>query len=86
MKPTIGPAPLIIAQAIELGILCRPLDGKWFGAALAPSKDSFERIEAASNNYLGLYYPTPHQIMLDWELTTRGLIDAEFNSNISHPF
>lgn len=86
MKPTIGPANLVIAQAIELGILCRPVELGWIGSALAPTKDSFEKIEAETNNYLGLYHPTPGQIMLDWMLTTKELIESEYRESMKEPF
>lgn len=86
MKPTIGPANIVIAQAIELGILCRPVELGWIGSALAPTKEGFEKIEAETNNYLGLYHPTPGQIMLDWMLTTRELIEAEYAESIKMGF
>lgn len=86
MRTTIGPAPTIIAQAMELGILCRPVELGWIGSALLPTTDSFERIEACSNNYLGLYHPTPGQLMLDWMLITRELIESEYCESIKDPF
>ena len=85
-KPTIGPAPLIIAQAVELGILCRPVEPGWCGEALSPGPDGFQRIEAGSNNYLGLRNVTPGQIMLDWTLTTRELLEAEYQESLRDPF
>ena len=77
MRPCIGCASAIIQSAMDLGILCRPVELGWTGTALRPEKDSFERVDAASNNYGGLYHPTPGQLCLDWMLTTRELIEAE---------
>ena len=86
-KPAVvGPAPLIIAQAIELGILCRPVEPGWCGEALSPGSDGFQRIEALSNGYIGLRDVTPGQIMLDWMLTTRELLEAEYDEAAEAPF
>lgn len=82
MKPVIGPAGEIIGQAISLGILCRPVEIGWRGEALQPDHDSFEHVIAASNHFVGLYHPSPAQIVRDWELTTKDLITKEFEDSI----
>ncbi len=89
MKPVIGPAPEIIRSAMSLGILCRPVENGWVGTALKPGPDSFEYIDAESNNYGGLFNPTPHQFCLDWMLTTGELLVAEcreYAQMLARPF
>lgn len=86
MKPVIGPAPQIISQAMALGILCRPVEPGWCGEALSPGPDGFQRVEAASNNYLGLRNVTPGQIMLDWTLITKELLEKEYSEDLKGGF
>lgn len=77
MTITVGKSSDIIAAAMSINVLCRPVELGWTGTALKPERDSFERVDAASNNYGGLYHPTPGQLCLGWMLTTRELIEAE---------
>ena len=77
-------APFVIREAIRLGIFCRPeLDpkdrGYWIGMALNPG-EYFEEVHAASNNYLGLYKVSPAQLLGNWELVTREMIEKEYIS------
>lgn len=87
MNPCIGPAPQIIAQAIALNLLCRPVHGRLgSGEALSPTEDSFERVSAWTSNYLGLFHPTPEEILADWMLTTRDLLQMEYERTNTDPF
>lgn len=83
---TIGPAPLIIAQAMELGILCRPGELGWLGKALRPTVDGFEIVEAWTDNWLGYQSVTPGQIVLDWTLTTLEILKSEERESTDKPF
>ncbi len=76
MKPVIGCASTIIQSAMDLGILCRPVEVGWSGTALEPTGDVFFRIEG-DLGYTGIYSPSPGQLCLDWMLTTRDLIKKE---------
>lgn len=86
MKPVIGSAPEIIAQAMALGILCRPVEPGWCGEALEPRRDGFRRIEAWTTNLLGDRVITPHQILLDWTLITKELLEKECEEAHWHGF
>ena len=82
-----GNAVMIIREAMDLGIYCRPIPGPnpfgfkpgiYEGEALNPSKDSFEKIEVCSYNYSGLYTVTPSHLLLDWELVTKDMLIKEY--------
>ena len=84
--PTSGPAPLIIAQAIHLGILCRPRHSARFGhgCALEPSSDGcfFHRV-CANGPTWSCFSVEPRELLGDWELTTTDILireDAEASS------
>ena len=76
MKPVIGCAPSIIQSAMDLKILCRPVEIGWNGVALEPTGDAFYRMEG-DLGYTGIFSPSPGQLCLDWQLTTLDLIKRE---------
>jgi hypothetical protein len=87
MKPTSGTAPTIIAQALELGILCRPRHSTRVGVgeALVVSRDLFW-IKDGHEGRLKVFSPSPDELMQDWELTTTDLIRAEWRKSCEEPF
>jgi hypothetical protein len=87
MKPTEGSAPNIIAQALELGILCRPMHSSRVGVgeALVVSRDLFW-IKDGYEGRLKVFSPSPDELMQDWELTTTDLIRAEWQKSCEEPF
>lgn len=78
--PTSGPASEIIAQAIHLGILCRPMHSERFGlgCALEPTKDGcfFHRVCADGPTW-SCFVVEPREIICDWELTTMDILQRE---------
>ena len=82
MKPTVGGAPNIIAQALELGILCRPRHSTRVGVgeALVVSRDLFW-IKDGYEGRLKVFSPSPDELMQDWELTTTDLIRSEWQKS-----
>jgi hypothetical protein len=85
MKPTRGYAPIIIAQALELGILCRPMHSSRVGVgeALEVTKDTFWLV---SGNETVVFCPTPDELTQTWELTTRDLVRSEWQQSCEEPF
>ena len=90
MKPVIGNAPEIIQQAISLGLLCRPVyHGRGcrigVGEALEPTMDSFFWC-IPGDHEAHLYTVSPAELLLDWELTTRDLLAAEYRKACEEPW
>ncbi len=87
MKSTHGPAPLIIAQALELGLLCRPIHPARVGTgeALEVSKALFW-LRNGHDNEAPVFAPSPEELLQTWELTTRDLIRSEWHKAQEDPF
>ena len=79
MKPCYGSAPHIIEQAIQLGVLCRPIHSNRVGVgeALEATVDSFWRIDHEGR--WEAFNVAPCELLMDWELTTKDLIRQEWN-------
>lgn len=91
MKPTIGPSHVIIAQALELGILCRPVYHNILGGirvssgeALEVSEDLFWHVDGAGGRRV--FHPSPSELVQDWALTTRDIIVSEWHKAQETPF
>ena len=87
MKSTHGPAPLIIAQALELGLLCRPLHSSRIctGEALEVSRDLFWHRNGHDSGF-SAFSPSPEELLQTWELTTPDLIRSEWHKAQEDPF
>lgn len=87
MKPTHGPAPLIIAQAIELGLLCRPIHSPRVGVgeALEVSKECFW-LRNGHDHERPVFSPSPSELMQTWELTTMDLLRSEWDRATGVPW
>ena len=68
-----------IEMAMNLGILCRPVEPGWSGSALQPSDTMFHEY---SPEYSGHFWPSPLQLTKDWELTTLEKIRKEYDAPI----
>lgn len=91
MKPVIGPAHIIISQALRLGILCRPVyhDTRIparvsSGEALEVSRDAFWLVDGSGGSYR--FNPSPEELTLDWELSTKDIIVSEWDKSQGDPF
>lgn len=93
MKPTIGPSHIIIAQAMELGICCRPVYHNIppfhgirvpSGEALEVSEDLFWRVDGDGGREV--FHPSPAELVQDWTLTTREIIAEERKKARETPF
>lgn len=86
-RPTTGPAPLIIAQALELQILCRPTHSTRVGVgeALAVSRDLFW-LHNGHDSTFEVFHVSPEELTQDWTLTTQDLIRAEWNKATEAPW
>jgi hypothetical protein len=87
MKPTSGNVSLILAQAIQLQILCRPCHSQrvGLGEGLACSADGFWLHNGADDTFYE-WTPVPSDMLGDWELTTQDLIRAEFEKETRAPW
>lgn len=88
MSATIGPASVIIAQALQLGLLCRPTKGTGvgYGEALAVSEDCFWLVIGPETKSGPVYTLRPTDLLVDWELSTHDLIRREWQSSVEEPF
>ena len=91
MKPVIGSCSEIVAQALALGLLCRPVltRGANIGAgeALEVGKDSFWHYYAGDPTLpVTAYTVSPWELTLDWELTTKDLLRAEYRRFTEDPW
>lgn len=86
-RPTTGPAPQIIAQALELQIMCRPTHSTRVGVgeALAVSRDLFWLVSGQDGTFVA-FRVSPEELMQDWTLTTNDLIRAEWQKETSVPW
>ena len=86
-RPTTGPAPQIIAQALELQIMCRPTHSTRVGVgeALAVSRDLFWLVSGQDGTFVA-FRVSPEELMQDWELTSNDLIRAEWQKETSVPW
>lgn len=86
MKPTHGPAPDIIAQALALGLLCRPTNSPRVGCgeALEVTRDCFWiYIHGESPRAFSV---SPDELLQTWELTTKDLVRDEWNRARGEPW
>lgn len=89
MSATIGPASTIIAQALELGLLCRPTKGTGvgYGEALEVSDTCFWLVIGGKPwDRSEPYTIRPTDLLCDWALTTKDLIQREWQSSVEEPF
>ena len=86
-----GNAVMIIREAMDLGVYCRPVPGSnpfgsqtglYEGEALRPCEEWFERVEAWSDNYNGIFVIKPGHLLLDWELITREKLVKEYEKHV----
>jgi hypothetical protein len=87
MRPVIGPAPVIIAQALRLGLLCRPTHSSRvaYGEALEVSKDLFW-LRNGHDEEAPVFFASPEELCMDWELTTMDLIRSEWRKEAEIPW
>lgn len=91
MKPVIGPCSEIVAQALSLGLLCRPVLGHGVkigaGEALEVGRDSFWFFHSGDPQQpVTEYTVSPWELTQDWELTTRDLLRAEYRRFTEEPW
>jgi len=83
-----GDAPTIISQALALGIMARPVGSVRVGVGegLYVSKTGFMLSSSTTGRSILPFNPEPQELLMDWELTTRDLLDEEHRKSTETPW
>jgi hypothetical protein len=87
MDPSTGTAPQIIAIALKLGLLCRPVHSTRVGVgeALWVSKESFFIMRKGGTITDG-FIVRPDELLMTWELSTPDIINDEWRKANEQPW